>query len=207
MRDFNKMIEEQISKAKKDEKENVFAIDLIDENTASDDEKKVNEKMEDLYYKFFIDTTLVKIIENQIKNITCEEDRNKGFEVSINFYLYRVNREMYDLLLRKNRKFLSIRGMAVSEPNIGETLDINGKDISDRDMYLVANALPKWILLHNQLSFDSWNLNENYDSYGEKYLTLTFTSSLQKLIDMYYAEKQREEEKNKINNQSNIHKK
>lgn len=202
MKDFNKMIEEQIKKNKTAE-EKAVAIELIDEQSASDDEINADKKMEELYYKFFVNTTLVKIIENQIKTITCEEDRYKPFDVSINYHLYRVNTEMYDLWFKKYRKFSSIRGMAVSEPPIGETLDgISGKDVSDGDMYLVCDVLPKWILLHNQLSFDTWNLSKKCDCNNEEYTTLSFTSSLQRLIDMYYAEKQREEEKNRLNNPS-----
>lgn len=204
MKDFNKMIEEQILKPKKEKsvKEKTVALDLIDEQKASDEEKKFNEKMEELYYKFFIDETLVKIIENQIENITCGEDRHKTFEVTIHYNLYRVNSQMHDLWLKRNRLFSSIRGIAVSEPHIGETLNISGKNISDRDMGLVCKVLPKWILLHNQLSFDTWNLGEKLDIDGERYTTLSFTSSLQKLIDMYYAEKQREAEKISSNNHS-----
>lgn len=214
MIDFNKMIEEQISKAKKDEKEKVFAIDLIDEHTATDEEKEANKKMEELYYKFFVDTTLVKIIENQIKNITCEDDINRNFEVSIYFQLFS---EIFDLYNNKNKNVSSIVSMSISKPNIGRTIDVNWDEISDRDMYLIYNILPKWIILHNHLYFDNWNLLGKNDSivhddemdnvYIEKYLNLSFTINLQRLIDMYYAEKQREEKKEKINNQSNKHKK
>ena len=88
MKDFKKMIEEQIKKTKTAEEKTV-AIELIDEQSVSDDEiNNSYEKMEELYYKFFVDTTLVKIIENQIKTITCEEDMYKPFNVSINYYLY-----------------------------------------------------------------------------------------------------------------------
>lgn len=208
MKDFKKMIEEQIKKTKTAEEKTV-AIELIDEQSVSDDEiNNSYEKMEELYYKFFVDTTLVKIIENQIKTITCEEDMYKPFNVSINYYLYIVNTEMYDLYLKKNKKFSSVRGIAVSEPLIGETLDgISSKDVSGRDMYLVCNFLPEWILLHIkflpfQLSFDTCNLSKKYDCDIEEYTTLSFTSSLQRLIDMYYAEKQREEDKNRLNNHS-----
>lgn len=204
MKDFNKMIEEQIKKNKKEEeeqKEQAKEESLDELLKRADKEKRFDEKMQELYAKFFLDTTLVAIIENQIKNMTCDEDRYKPFKVSINYNLYRVNREMIELGYG-NRKISSIRGMFVSEPDIGETLGIKGKDVTDRDMYLVSNVLPKWTLLENLDSFYTYNMTEKKDFEGEKYTMFTFTSSLQKLIDMYYAEKQREEDRIRLSNNS-----
>ena len=76
--------------------------------------------MEELYYKFFVDETLVKIIENQIENITCGEDRYKTFEVTIHYNLYRVNSQMHDLWLKRNRIFSPICGSLTAIPLIDE---------------------------------------------------------------------------------------
>lgn len=202
MKDFNKMIEEQIRKNKIDAKkqEEQAKEESLDEMVKlADKEKRFAKKMQELYCKFFLDTTLVAIIENQIKNMTCEEDRYKPFKVSINYNLYRLEDDIIELGY-KFRKYSSIRGMYVSEPDIGETLRIGGKDVTDRDMYLVSNVLPKWTLLENLDSFYTYSMTEKCNSEGEEYTMFTFTTTLQRLIDMYYDEKQRQEERIKLNN-------
>ena len=40
---------------------------------------------------------------------------------------------------------------------------VNSSEITKEDMYLIYKVLPKWIILHNHLSFDAWHLNELYD--------------------------------------------
>ena len=206
MKDFNKMIEEQIRKnnmdAKKQEEQAQEAAkeEALDEMAQrADKELRFANKMLELYEKFFLDTTLVAIIENQIKNMTCEEDRYKTFKVSINYNLYRVSEENIVLGygIRKNEQ---ISGMYVSEPDIGKTLEISSKDVTDRDMYLVSNVLPKWTLLENLDSFYTYSMTEKHNFEGEKYIMFTFTSSLQRLIDMYYVEKERQEERIRLNN-------
>lgn len=202
MKDFNKMIEEQIRKNKIDSKkqEEQAKEESLDEMVKlADKEKRFAKKMQDLYEKFFLDETLVAIIENQIKNMTCEEDRYKPFKVSINYNLYRVSIQTIELEcgIRKKEQ---IRGMYVTEPDIGETLEISGKDVTDRDMYLVSNVLPKWTLLENLDSFYTYSMTEKYNSQGEEYTMFTFTTSLQRLIDMYYVEKERQEERIRLNN-------
>lgn len=206
MKDFNKMIEEQIRKnnmdAKKQEEQaqETAKEEAFDEMAQrADKELRFGNKMLELYEKFFLDTTLVAIIENQIKNMTCEEDRYKTFKVSINYNLYRVSEENIVLGygIRKNEQ---ISGMYVSEPDIGKTLEISSKDVTDRDMYLVSNVLPKWTLLENLDSFYTYSMTEKYNPEGEKYIMFTFTTSLQKLIDMYYFEKERQEERIRLNN-------
>ena len=206
MKDFNKMIEEQIRKnnmdAKKQEKQaqETAKEEALDEMAQrADKELRFANKMLELYEKFFLDTTLVSIIENQIKNMTCEEDRYKTFKVSINYNLYRVSKETIELGYGV-RKISSIRGMYVSEPDIGETLEISGKDVTDGDMELVSNVLPKWTLLENLDSFYTYSMTEKYNSEGYEYIMFTFTTSLQKLIDMYYVEKERQEERIRLNN-------
>ena len=206
MKDFNKMIEEQIRKnnmdAKKQEEQAQEAAkeEALDEMAQrADKELRFANKMLELYEKFFLDTTLVAIIENQIKNMTCEEDRYKTFKVSINYNLYRVSKETIELGYGV-RKISSIRGMYVSEPDIGETLEISAKGVTDSDMELVSNVLPKWTLLENLDSFYTYSMTEEYNSEGYEYIMFTFTTSLQKLIDMYYVEKERQEERIKLNN-------
>ena len=206
MKDFNKMIEEQIRKnnmdAKKQEEQaqETAKEEALDEMAQrADKELRFANKMLELYEKFFLDTTLVAIIENQIKNMTCEEDRYKTFKVSINYNLYRVSKETIELGYGV-RKISSIRGMYVSEPDIGETLEISGKDVTDGDMELVSNVLPKWTLLENLDSFYTYSMTEEYDSEGYEHIIFTFTTSLQKLIDMYYVEKERQEERIRLNN-------
>lgn len=210
MKDFYKMIEDKIKQNIKTEGENILSFDFIDEKTASDKEKELNKKIEDLYFKFFIDTTLVKIIENQIMKINSVEDINKNFKVIINFQYFG---ETFNIYNDNDRKVISSVNISVTEPSIGNSININWNEITKEDMYLIYKVLPKWIILHNHLSFDAWHLNELYDDiihddgmddiYIEKYLNLSFTSSLSKLINMYYAEKQREEDI--INHQSNKH--
>lgn len=206
MKDFNKMIEEQIRKnnmdAKKQEEQaqETAKEEALDEMAQrADKELRFANKMQELYEKFFLDTTLVAIIENQIKNMTCEEDKYKTFKVSINYNLYRVNRENIELGYGV-RKISLIRGMYVSEPDIGETLGIWGKDVTDGDMELVSKVLPKWTLLENLDSFYTYSMTEEYDSDGYEYIMFTFTTSLQKLIDMYYVEKERQEERIRLKN-------
>ena len=121
--------------------------------------------------------------------------------------------EKFNIYNDNDRKVISSVNISVTEPSIGNSININWKEITKEDMYLIYKVLPKWIILHNHLSFDAWYLNELYDDvihddgmddiYIEKYLNLSFTSSLSKLINMYYAEKQREEDM--INHQSNKH--
>ena len=191
MKDFYKMIEDKIKQNIKTEGENILSFDFIDEKTASDKEKELNKKIEDLYFKFFIDTTLVKIIENQIMKINSVEDINKNFKVIINFQYFG---ETFNIYNDNDRKLISSVNISVTEPSIGNTININCNEITKEDMYLIYKVLPKWIILHNHLSFDAWHLNELYDDiihddgmddiYIENYLNLSFTSSLSKLINM-----------------------
>jgi len=157
----------------------------------------IDEKMDILYHEFFIKRALNMIINYQTNRIASEEDMKKQFDVSINFNISPITTERNAKTCIYHTHYM---GIYIKKPEIGFTLNDIFNDgffgwdgeYSPTEWEIVKYALPKWIVLKNLSGFDSWNINEEYDIFEEKKtLTLSFTSSLQKLIEMYEEEKQK----------------